>query len=130
MPMASRSSCNRACGLKLDVLIESRRLYEWMLDPALHTDRKPHPMSMRDGINMGFGRRLPMILQTEAAECGMACLAMIAGYYGNRTDLAELRRRYGFSLKGVTLVDLIRVAGEMGLCRRARSGSTSKSCRC
>jgi Peptidase C39 family len=27
-------------------------------------------------------RKTPIILQTEAAECGIACLAMIAGRYG------------------------------------------------
>ena len=27
-------------------------------------------------------RRTPLVLQTEAAECGRACLAMIDGRYG------------------------------------------------
>ncbi|NRB11454.1 MAG: hypothetical protein HRU35_07605, partial [Rickettsiaceae bacterium] len=26
--------------------------------------------------------RLPLILQSEAAECGLACLAMVAGFHG------------------------------------------------
>ena len=37
-------------------------------------------------------RRLPSILQTEAAECGLACLAMVASYHGHRIDLNTLRR--------------------------------------
>ena len=32
-----------------------------------------------EGLHLGWGRRLPMALQTEAAECGLACLAMVAG---------------------------------------------------
>ena len=28
-------------------------------------------------LDLGFGRRLPMVFQTEAAECGLACLAMV-----------------------------------------------------
>ena len=32
------------------------------------------------GLHLGWGRRLPMVLQTEAAECGLACLAMVAGF--------------------------------------------------
>lgn len=66
-------------------------------------------------------RRLPSILQTEAAECGLACLAMIANYHGHRVDLNTLRRRHPVSLKGVTLRGLIQVANEMHLaCRPLR----------
>jgi len=62
-----------------------------------------------------------MILQTEAAECGMACLAMIAGYFGRPHSLSDLRRRYGFSLKGATLNDLTQVANQIGFaCRPLR----------
>jgi len=65
-----------------------------------------------------WGSRLPMILQTEAAECGLACLAMILTYQGHHTDLANLRRRFGMSLKGATLKDLVRVASLTGLAAR------------
>lgn len=75
-------------------------------------------MNLLDDLNLGWGTRLPMILQTEAAECGLACLAMIAGYHGNHSDLAELRRRFGLSLEGATLKDLINVADQMGLVSR------------
>jgi ATP-binding cassette, subfamily B, bacterial CvaB/MchF/RaxB len=61
----------------------------------------------------GFGQRLPVILQTEAAECGLVCLAMIAGWHGLRTDLSTLRRRFSVSLKGITLKGLIDVAKVM-----------------
>jgi len=40
-----------------------------------------------------WGQKLPLVFQTEAAECGLACLAMIAGYHGAQIDLAALRRR-------------------------------------
>ncbi|MBK8907136.1 MAG: peptidase domain-containing ABC transporter [Rhodospirillales bacterium] len=75
-------------------------------------------MSVLDGVNLGLRRRLPMILQTEASECGLACLAMIAGYVGKPLDLAELRRRFGLSLKGATLKDLIRIGDGIGLASR------------
>jgi ATP-binding cassette, subfamily B, bacterial CvaB/MchF/RaxB len=64
-------------------------------------------------------RRTPLVLQTETAECGLACLAMIAGRYGHRVDLAALRRRYSLSLRGTTLHDLVRVASSMRLTTRA-----------
>ena len=49
--------------------------------------------------------RLPLIRQTEAAECGLACLAMVASFYGHRIDLNTLRRRFPVSLNGVNLAD-------------------------
>jgi ATP-binding cassette, subfamily B, bacterial CvaB/MchF/RaxB len=75
-------------------------------------------MNLLDELNLGLGVRLPVILQTEGAECGLACLAMIAGYHGNSCDMAELRRRYGLSLKGATLKDLVGIADQMGLVSR------------
>ena len=75
-------------------------------------------MSVLDGLQFGWRRRLPMILQTEAAECGIASLAMVAGYFGHHTDLADIRRRYGVSMKGATLEDLMRVAERIHLAAR------------
>ena len=66
-----------------------------------------------------FSRRTPLILQTEAAECGLACLAMIAGRYGHRIDLPALRQRYNVSLRGTTLHDLVRIASGIQLASRA-----------
>lgn len=58
------------------------------------------------------------ILQTESSECGLACLAMIASHFGHHADLAELRRRFSISLKGVTLAQLMRHAAAMQLMAR------------
>ena len=65
------------------------------------------------------GRRTPLILQTETAECGLACLAMIAGRYGRRVDLPALRQSHNLSLRGTTLHDLVRIASGMRLATRA-----------
>jgi ATP-binding cassette, subfamily B, bacterial CvaB/MchF/RaxB len=61
---------------------------------------------------------LPLVRQSEAAECGLACLAMVAAFHGHRVDLNTLRRRYPVSLNGVTLRSLIQVAIHMGLAGR------------
>lgn len=71
-----------------------------------------------DRLALGLRRRLRVVLQTEAAECGLACLAMVADYYGHRADLTSLRRRFPVSLKGATLASLIDVASKMGLSSR------------
>src|SRR5215469_3614892 len=76
---------------------------------------------MAGPLNLGGRGHLPVIQQTEAAECGLACLAMISSYHGHRIDLNTLRRRHPVSLKGVTLRALIQVASQMHLaCRPLR----------
>jgi ATP-binding cassette, subfamily B, bacterial CvaB/MchF/RaxB len=72
-------------------------------------------------LNFASRGHLPVMQQTEAAECGLACLAMISSYHGHRIDLNTLRRRYPVSLKGVTLRALIQVASQMHFaCRSLR----------
>lgn len=72
-------------------------------------------MSLTDSLDFGlWGRRLPMILQTEAAECGLACLTMLTRYHGRQAELTDVRRRLAYSLKGATLKDLVGMAGRLG----------------
>src|SRR3954471_15833194 len=86
--------------------------------PALHRDRELAGMNLLDRLKFGWSVPLPMYLQTESAECGLACIAMIAGYYNYPSDLAELRRRLAISLKGVNLKDLMSMADRIGLASR------------
>src|SRR6266436_581363 len=65
-----------------------------------------------------FKRRVPLILQSEAPECGIACVAMIAGYHGFRTDLSEMRMRLSPSMNGVTLEHLAALATTMKMSMR------------
>lgn len=76
-------------------------------------------MSYIDEISFGFGSKIPLILQTEATECGLACLGMVAGYHNYRTDLATLRRQFPISMKGSTLAHLIQIATRLELATRA-----------
>lgn len=64
-------------------------------------------------------RRLPVIFQTEAAECGLACLAMVAAYHGDHSGLPELRKRFSISLRGTTLAHILKFAGQLGMTGRA-----------
>jgi ATP-binding cassette subfamily B protein RaxB len=75
---------------------------------------------MEEALNLRLrARRVPVVLQTEAAECGLACLAMVAGSHGHRIDLPTLRARFALSLKGATMADLVRMAGALNLAPRA-----------
>ena len=58
------------------------------------------------------------ILQSEVAECGLACLAMIATAHGQATTLQDLRRRFPVALKGMKLRDLLEVAAGVGFSGR------------
>ena len=78
---------------------------------------------MADGIKTvpaWFARKqLPVILQSEIAECALVCLAMIARYYNYDVDLPSLRRRFNPSSRGMYLAQLISVAHTLGLESRA-----------
>ena len=53
------------------------------------------------------------ILQSEAGECALASLAMVASFYGQQIDLSDLRNRFPVSLKGATLDKVINYAAAM-----------------
>jgi len=57
--------------------------------------------------------------QSEAAECGLACMAMVANHHGHQLDLTTLRNRYSVSLKGANLQQLMQLANQLGLTPRA-----------
>lgn len=59
------------------------------------------------------------VLQTEAAECGLASMAMVAQFHGHKVDLNGMRQRFGVSLKGAGLRDLMNMADELGFGTRA-----------
>ncbi|MFK3711729.1 peptidase domain-containing ABC transporter [Leclercia adecarboxylata] len=72
-----------------------------------------------DKLKWTGGRRLPLIRQTESAECGLACLAMLACWHGLQTDLSTLRERFSISTQGMTLQRLIECAAGIRLSSRA-----------
>src|SRR5258708_17235039 len=72
-------------------------------------------------LNFSGRHRLPIILQTEIAECGLACLAMIANFHGHEIDLNSLRRQHPISLRGTTLHSLMQTADKLDFaCRPLR----------
>ena len=55
------------------------------------------------------------VLQSEASECGLACLAIVLSHYGQAVQLYDLRQRIGSSFKGTSLKGLIQQAALAGL---------------
>lgn len=76
-------------------------------------------MDYLEKLSFGFNKKLPVILQTEVAECGLACLAAVLAYHGHRTDLRTLRQKCPLSLKGANLAHIVRFANELNLTSRA-----------
>lgn len=67
------------------------------------------------GLRFSGARTVPVLLQSEAAECGLACLAMTAAFHGLSIDLPSLRRRFSVSTQGMTLAQLMQCATRLEL---------------
>ncbi len=76
-------------------------------------------MQLLEKLNFKWFNRLPLIRQSQAAECGLACLGMIANYHGHEIDMIILRRQFSTSLKGATLSDVIGIAQQLNMSSRA-----------
>lgn len=72
-----------------------------------------------DALKWTGRKHLPVIRQTESAECGLACLTMVACWHGLQTDLPTLRERFSISTQGMTLQRLIECASGLRLSSRA-----------
>lgn len=58
---------------------------------------------------------MEMIRQSESTECGLACLAMISGFFGNHRSLHHLRAEFGIDNSGVNFDHLLEMASELNL---------------
>ncbi len=67
------------------------------------------------GLRLFPRKALPLYLQMESAECGLACLAMVAGHFGSKQGLEELRVKFDVSVRGTSLQNLADMADQIGL---------------
>nr|WP_036779068.1 peptidase domain-containing ABC transporter [Photorhabdus aegyptia] len=77
--------------------------------------------SLLKKLDIGLYHRVPIIHQTESSECGIASLAMVAGYYGKNIDLMTLRQQFNFSSRGTTLAGITEIATQLDMTSRALS---------
>jgi len=63
-------------------------------------------------------RSVPVVLQQERSECGLACLAMVASTIGCDRSLTRLRRMSGPVNRGAGLEQLLRLSRQLGLVAR------------
>lgn len=67
------------------------------------------------GARLFTRRSVPLVLQLESAECGLACLAMVALHMGQSLRIEDLRAKFDVSTRGTSLAELARMADQMGL---------------
>lgn len=59
-------------------------------------------------------QRLPIVMQSEIAECGIACITMVVNYFGTKYTLSDIRKITKSSLKGSTIWQLKQIAQKLG----------------
>ncbi|WP_371395410.1 peptidase domain-containing ABC transporter [Fretibacter rubidus] len=70
-------------------------------------------------LNFSGRKTLPVIMQTEATECGLACLTMTAKYHGHDVDLNGMRQKFSISSNGASLASISDFAAQMNFGTRA-----------
>lgn len=66
-------------------------------------------------LTFSWTRSIPMILQAEASECGLACLAMVSHFHGKAISLRQLRLAVPAGSQGANLKQLIDIANQLEL---------------
>ncbi len=66
------------------------------------------------------------ILQHDERDCGAACLAMIAGYYGYFQPLNEYRELTNTDQDGTSVYEIIQAASSIGLSAEALTGDVNE----
>ena len=70
-------------------------------------------------LSFSISKGVPLILQSEIAECGLASMAMVACFHGHRLDMLAMRKCYSANLNGMNLQQLIELGDSLGLASRA-----------
>src|SRR6267142_1299936 len=77
---------------------------DWITGCILSDNWIENPESMKKGI---------LIKQRDLSDCGAACLASVAAYFGLQIPVSRIRRYAGTDKQGNSLYGLIEAAGNL-----------------
>ncbi|MGB5771996.1 MAG: peptidase domain-containing ABC transporter, partial [Crocosphaera sp.] len=86
----------------------------------------PSPTQRVSNLLQKVWRRYPFYTQQSASDCGAACLAMIARYWGKKLSINRLRDMANVDRNGASLKGLCRAAESIGFAPRPVKASLDK----
>lgn len=101
-------------------MVAPSKVYQWASPTAFLLARLTY-LWMHISRRFARKRRVPVVTQMSAVECGAACLAMILSYYGRKTEIAEIRNQYNVGRDGLSARSIVQAARNYGLRVRAVS---------
>jgi ATP-binding cassette subfamily B protein RaxB len=83
------------------------------------TARKTEQTKVSHILRFSSKQTLNIIMQAEASECGLACVAMLANFHGNHISLDTLRQLNSISMQGSNLTQIMQLGDLLGFSCRA-----------
>jgi ATP-binding cassette, subfamily B, bacterial len=93
----------------------SSKFCRWLSAIGRHAHAVIGRLMLRRLIQHLKRRRVPILLQLNAVECGAACLAMVLNYHGRKTRVAECREVCAAGRNGVSAQAIAKGARSYGL---------------
>ncbi|HHX8340877.1 peptidase domain-containing ABC transporter [Vibrio alginolyticus] len=90
-----------------------------MMDSQTLDNNETTKVKPQELIKYSRIREVPLVMQSEISECGLASLAMIASYYDHKTNLISLRKYINLGTQGINLKQLMNIASNLDLSSRA-----------
>jgi ABC-type bacteriocin transporter len=91
----------------------------------MSTNQNTAPVSQKAAFRKSWwkSRRRYIIRQHDLTDCGAACLASVAAFYGLQLPIARIRQFAGTDLKGTSVLGITEAATRLGFSAKAVKGA-------